>query len=320
MRIGIYSTSRIVTEFLPHLCAMEEVEIVALCCRPESEEKGRRLCEQYKIPSFYTNFEEFISEGEFDFLYNASANHMHFGPSLAALEAGKNVILEKPFTGTSQECETLFSKAEEKGLFLFEAITIPYMPGFVFLQENLSRIGAVHNVISNYSRVSSRYNKYLNHEWSTSFDPEMAGGALNDMNVYNLALIVSLFGLPKKAVYAPVIGYNGVDTDGTALLRYKDMTAVAQSCKGADGISGSIIHGEAGTLVVKGEVGCLPEVWLETRNGKILGPETTEHRCVYEFREFDRVWKEQDLTSYAVMTERTKNVMRLMDILHNNTF
>lgn len=66
--------------------------------------------------------------GGFDAVYIGTANHLHYAAAKRALNAGYHVILEKPFVSTAAEARELFALADAKGLVLFEAITIPYMP------------------------------------------------------------------------------------------------------------------------------------------------------------------------------------------------
>lgn len=53
---------------------------------------------------------------------------------------------------------------------------------------------------------SARYDDYLKGIWNTTFDPACLGGALNDMNVYNLHLLCGLLGVPGRAEYRPAAG------------------------------------------------------------------------------------------------------------------
>ena len=99
-RLAVLSASRIVVEFIDHLAEMPEIQVTALCCRPQSAEKGRALAEKAGIPRLFTDEAECYAAGGFDGVYIGTANHLHAAAARRALEAGYHVILEKPFTPT----------------------------------------------------------------------------------------------------------------------------------------------------------------------------------------------------------------------------
>ena len=178
LRLAVLSTSRIVAEFLTHAPAWPELALAALCCRPESAEKGRVLAEKAGIPRLYTSEEALYAAGGFDAVYIGTANHLHAAAARRALAAGYHVILEKPFTPTAAEARALFALADEKDVVLFEAITTPYLPTYRFLQAERPKIGAVRGALANFSARSARYDDYLRGVWNTTFDPACFGGAL----------------------------------------------------------------------------------------------------------------------------------------------
>lgn len=128
LTLAVISTSRIVDEFLANAAAMPEISVQALCCRPQSRPKAEAWAAQYGIPAVYTDEDACYAAGGFDAVYIGTANHLHYAAAKRALNAGYHVILEKPFVSTAAEARELFALADAKGLVLFEAITIPYMP------------------------------------------------------------------------------------------------------------------------------------------------------------------------------------------------
>ena len=88
------------------------------------------------------------------------------------------MILEKPFTGFYEEAKELQQIAEEKKLFLFEAVTVLHNEVFDEMKKNLGKLGTLRMALCNYSQYSSRYDAYLEGDITHSFDPEYYGGAL----------------------------------------------------------------------------------------------------------------------------------------------
>lgn len=91
LRLAVLSTSRIVAEFLTHAPAWPELALTALCCRPESAEKGRALAEKAGIPRLYTSEEALYAAGGFDAVYIGTANHLHAAAARRALDR-KSVV------------------------------------------------------------------------------------------------------------------------------------------------------------------------------------------------------------------------------------
>lgn len=322
LKLAVLSTSRIVDEFLQHLAEMPEVSVQALCCRPQSGEKARAWAEQYGIPKVYTDEDACYQAGGFDAVYIGTANHLHYSAAKRALEAGYHVILEKPFTGTAAEARELYALADRKGVMLLEAITVYYLPQFAFLQEELAKIGPVRGAMASFCARSRRYDDFLNGIWNTTFDPACQGGALNDMNVYNLHLLTGLLGVPAKVEYRASRADNGIDTAGLALLDYGEFTAAALAAKDSEGINGMTLQGPGGYLVVEGGTNALPRVYsmlggVRGGGARTDGPTADRHRMAYEFAEFARIIAQKDTAAEAKARARTLAVMDLLGCLHN---
>ncbi len=321
LKLAVLSTSRIVAEFMSHLPEMPEIQVTALCCRPQSEAKARTMAEANGVPRVFTDEDACYAAGGFDAVYIGTANHLHYAAAKKALEAGYHVILEKPFTATAAEARELFDLADRKGVILFEAITTPYLPAYRFLRDNMGNIGPVRGAMASFCARSARYDDYLKGIWNTTFDPACNGGALNDMNVYNLHFFWGLLGMPEECEYRPSLGQNGIDTAGTALLYYPDFCAVALAAKDSESEKFASIQGPGGYLMLHGGTNSLDEVYAVL--GGIRGggtrtdaPRAARHRMAYEFAEFARIVAEKDRATEAEARTRTLAVMELLDKLH----
>ena len=242
LTLAVISTSRIVDEFLANAAAMPEISVQALCCRPQSRPKAEAWAAQYGIPAVYTDEDACYAAGGFDAVYIGTANHLHYAAAKRALNAGYHVILEKPFVSTAAEARELFALADAKGLVLFEAITIPYMPQFAFLQQQTAKLGPISAASAVFCSHSRLYDDYCRGIVHPVFDPACQGGALGDMNVYCLHLLVGLLGMPKAAEYRPVRGENGIDVAGLALLDYGRFTATALAAKDSNSRNGMVLQ------------------------------------------------------------------------------
>ncbi len=253
MKLGIIGTGKIVHEALFAMEGIEQIERTAIFARMKSREKGEKLAEQYRIGRVYTDYAELLSSSGVDCVYIGLINSAHYSYAKQALLAGVNVILEKPFVSTVAEARELASIAAENNVYCLEAITTLHSEVFEKMREILPRLGTLKIVQCNYSQYSSRYEKYLSHVVEPAFDPNLSGGALYDINLYNIYLTIGLLGAPKDAKYFPNLGFNGIDTSGTAILCYDGMTAVCTAAKDSDSPSFAIFQGEDGWMRLLGK-------------------------------------------------------------------
>ena len=319
MKIGIVGNGMIVGMFLENALRVAHAEIISICVRPQSLEKGTALAEKYSIPVIETDYDHFLSNPEMDAVYVGISNLVHYEYAKKALEAGKHVICEKPFTVNSKESKELAALAKEKHLFLWEAFIIPYLPSYPAVKEGVSKVGNIRLVQCNYSKISSRYTQYLSGTILPAFDPDLAGGALYDLNIYNLHLMASLFGKPNAAHYYPTKGYNGVDTSGIAILQYDNFTISCSAAKDSTGPCGFVIQGDQGTLIGEDSASTLAKIIFSDKTGDtVLAEFDGKYKLSYELTEFIRQFETQDYASCCQMLEHSITVTEIVDELLNS--
>ena len=135
IRVAIVGSGRIVPQMLEAMQTVPGYDVIAICGR-SAEKAGR-----FGIPHVYTDYAEMLARPDIDFVYVALPNSLHFAAARQALLAGKNVLCEKPFTSTVEQAEELFALAEQRGLWIFEAISNIHLPNFRKVQELLPQIG-----------------------------------------------------------------------------------------------------------------------------------------------------------------------------------
>lgn len=143
MKLAFIGTGKIIGDALFAAAPVESIEITAIFARPHSRGKAEAFAGEYKIPEIYTDYEELLEKTEADTVYIGLVNKAHYPYAKEALLHGKNVILEKPFTGFYEEAKELQKIAEEKKLFLFEAITVLHNEVFDEMKKNLGKLGTL---------------------------------------------------------------------------------------------------------------------------------------------------------------------------------
>ena len=129
-------------------------------------------------------------------------------------------------------------------------MTTQYLENYNKIRELLPRIGTVKLVQCNFSQYSSRYDAFCAGETPTSFDPARAGGALMDLNVYNISYVVGLFGEPNQVHYTANIE-RGIDTSGILTMDYNSFRAVCMAAKDCGAPARYVIQGTKGYILQK---------------------------------------------------------------------
>ncbi|WP_203269424.1 Gfo/Idh/MocA family protein [Streptococcus uberis] len=315
MKLTVVGTGKIVEEALPIITATNGIQVQALVSTPRSREKAETLAGQYQIQDLYTSLDQALANPDTDTVYVATPNHLHYEMSKAALLAGKHVICEKPFTLKEAQAQELAQLAKEKKLILLEAITNLYLENFAVLKEELTNLGDIKIVDCNYSQYSSRYDAFKDGVIAPAFDPEKGGGALRDLNIYNIHLVVALFGEPTSVDYLPNME-RGVDTSGILILDYTDFKVVCIAAKDCSAEVRTTIQGNRGSLIVAGESNTLPQVQV-TENGiepRVINKNGSEHRMAAEFRVFQAIIDERDFERAQEALDHSLKVMKVLDL------
>lgn len=316
MKIGIVGSGKIVETCFDALMHTKKLSCVALCVRPGSLEKATKLAAAHLVQKVYTDYKEFLFSEEFDVVYIGIINTLHFQYAYEALQAGKHVILEKPFTVSFEEAKKLSEVARDKKLFLWEAITTLYYPNFRKLEEQLHEIGDIKLIQANYSQYSSRYDAYVKGEVLPAFDPELKGGALYDINIYNLHVVTKLFGMPKNCRYTPNRGHNGVDTSGIAVLEYDGAMAVCCGAKDSESPSGVIIQGTKGYIRWHSPTNTSKELEVHVMGqSQWFKEQELPNRMVFELEEMAKMYEEKDLERCYAYLEHSVQVMEVLEKL-----
>lgn len=314
MKLAILGTGKIVDEVLPVLKEINGIELSAILSTPRSLEKAQKLAEIYGISQASSDYDSILANPDVDTIYVGLPNHLHYDYAKKALQAGKHVICEKPFTLTLAEFEDLVAIAEQRQLFLLEAITNQYLGNFSYVKENLPKLGDIKIVECNYSQYSSRYDAFKRGEIAPAFDPEKGGGALRDLNIYNIHLVVGLFGKPEMVHYLANME-RGVDTSGMLVMDYGHFKCVCIGAKDCSADIRSTIQGNKGSVTILGPTNTMPEVNLSL-NGQsmqLVNQNSLNHRMHDEFVAFQNIFSNREYNNQKAALEHSRAVMEVLD-------
>lgn len=311
MRYGVIGTGWIAKSFIDGARLICNSEFTAVYSR--TAESGNKFAAENKIEKVYTDISEFAN-GDFDAVYIASPNRLHYGQSKLMLESGKHVICEKPITVDPEELEELQALADKKGLIYVEAIMYMFNPARDLLKTATEKIGKITSVHFDFSQLSSKYPAYKRGELPNIFNPALATGCLMDLGIYCIYPALDLFGMPKKITACAHFMESGADGSGVAGLLYDDkLVNFTYSKLGQDRL-GSQIFGDEGTVKIE-SISKLVNMSLVDNGGnetEIIGDVEKEKLMGYEAQGFERFIANPDDPYYKVIKERALQVSRVM--------
>lgn len=250
LKLGIIGTHIITDQMLDAAKQTGEYKLTAVYSRTMA--RAQEYGKPYGATEFYDKLDQFFSDGDFDVVYIASPNSLHFSQTKLAIEHDKDIILEKPAFVNTKEFETIENLLKQHPqVRLVEAARHIHVPLY---QEGLKKIHELDHCQGGTITVmkySGRYDKVLAGENPAPniFTTKFAGGALQDLGVYAVYSAVQMFGKPNKAQYFPTLAKTGVDAMGVAILTYDNYEVTLNVGKTSNSYLPSEIYGLKDTVV-----------------------------------------------------------------------
>ena len=190
----------------------------------------------------YDDYAELLADDEVEAVYVALANDAHLPWTLAALEAGKHVLCEKPLGLTAAEVDRMAAAAGDR--LVVEASWYRWHPRVRLAQARLADVGPVRHVAAGFTFAGQLDGNYR-------LEPGRGGGALYDVGCYAVSacLWAVAQGLPEDVVARSETGPSGVDVDTRAILRW------ASGAEAEAEVHVSIQSGQGQWLVITGDQG-----------------------------------------------------------------
>ena len=315
MKLGIVGSGMIVEDLLSFIDNIPNIQLIHISGTKRSEEKVKNLCKKHHFKRCSTSYDQLLNDEEVDTIYVALPNHLHYEYTRQALQANKNVILEKPFTSTIEEAQELEKLAIENHLFLWEAITNQYLPNFYKVKELLPKLGRIKIVECNFSQYSSRYNAFKEGNILPAFDYTKSGGALMDLNIYNIHFVVGLFGKPINIEYYPDIERN-IDTSGILILDYGSFKCVCIGSKDCKAPLSNNIQGDEGCIHIETPVAIIETIDMFMNDGtkETITENKNVHKMYEEFMAFEKMYQEKNYQKCYEMLKHSLLVTEVQTI------
>lgn len=309
--LGTIGSGFIVDYNLTNIEKIDGIRLVATYSR--TMDKANELKEKYHGEYAYDDLDSFLNSKYINTVYIASPNSLHYSQAKRALEAKKNVILEKPFSPRLDEAKELLDIAKKNNVMIVDATPTFFLPNFKLIKENINALGNIKLVMGNYSQYSSRYDALLRGETPNVFNKEYAGGSLMDINYYNVYLTVSLFGKPLDGIYYPNLHSNGIDTSGIIELNYPTFKVSLVGAKDTWGVNYYQIEGDKGFLYVTNGASEYKEVKITTKDGNTsLNNQPNSQRWFYSVQGYTELLISED---NKILNENHRTMLDTIEII-----
>lgn len=204
VRWGVLSTARITEKFLRGASQTALADIRAVASR--DPETARSFASRWAIPTAHGSYDALLADSGIEAVYIPLPNSLHHEWTMRALEAGKHVLCEKPYSPLVADVSEAFGRAEAGELILSEGYMYRYNPQIRRLVEIVQG-----GLIGPLRLISASFTWPTYGRDDIRLSPELDGGSLLDVGCYCVSAARLLAGEPSSATAAWVIGPTGVE-------------------------------------------------------------------------------------------------------------
>ncbi|MFT3889786.1 MAG: Gfo/Idh/MocA family oxidoreductase [Arachnia sp.] len=251
-----------------------DVEVLAVAARDRA--RAEEFAAQHKIARVHDTYEDLLADPEVEAVYIPLPNSEHGRWTIAALEAGKHVLVEKPFTSNADEARAVAARAAESDRVVMEAFHYRYHA----LTEEILRLireGAIGDLVN----VDAWFYIHLTDRTNIRYIQELAGGATMDLGCYALHLVRSVVGEEPEMLSGTARPSTDPRLDEALSVQVRFPSGVtgtiASSLLEDEGGAGATITGTRGVLQVDGYVapqnGCSLTLTVDGETTDIPVPE-----------------------------------------------
>jgi len=214
LRWGIIGGGVIAGQFADDLRLSDSGLVVAIGSR--TREGAEHFGERHGVPNRHGSYEELVGDPEVDVVYVATPHPFHRDNAILALEAGKPVLVEKPFTMNAAEARDIVRVARERDLFAMEAMWTRFLPHIHEIRRILAEetLGELVSLSADHGQWFPRDPEHR------IFKPELGGGALLDLGIYVVSFASMVLGKPERVLSVAQAAFTGVDGQTSILLSH----------------------------------------------------------------------------------------------------
>ena len=310
LRWALVGTGNVAARFGQDLPLSDRHDVIAVHSRTDA--RGEAFAARVGAPDWHTDLDAMLARDDIDAVYIAVPHPLHHDLAAAAIEAGKAVLLEKPFTVTAAEARDLVDRATARGVFLMEAMWTRFLPHMVEVRRLLAA-----NRLGDLRLVTAEHGVWFAHNPShRMFDPALGGGALLDLAVYPISFASMVLGVPRAVTASATFTDTGVDAQTVVVLDHDGgRRAVTTSSMEAWMANRAVIAGEDARLEIDRSWLHPSSFTVTDRDGHTERHEFSVQGTGYRFQadEVARCVRAGLLSSDVMSLEETCAVMEVLD-------
>lgn len=224
LRWGILGTGGIAMAFVSDLQLTGSSVVGAVGSR--SQGSADRFADAFGIERRHSSYESLVADPAVDVVYVATPHPMHRDNAILALNAGKPVLVEKPFAMNATEATEIVTAARQRGLFAMEAMWTRFLPHVAVIRDWLEQ-GALGEIVT----VTADHGQWFAEDPGFRlFAPQLGGGALLDLGVYPVSFASMILGTPDRIVSISEPAFTGVDAQTSMLFGYEGGAQAVLTC------------------------------------------------------------------------------------------
>jgi predicted dehydrogenase len=224
LRWGILGTGGIAMAFVSDLRLTDSGVAGAVGSR--SQGSADRFADEFDIDRRHSSYESLVADPAVDVVYVATPHPMHRDNAILALNAGKPVLVEKPFAMNATEATEMVTTARRRGLFAMEAMWTRFLPHVAVIRDWLEQ-RALGEIVT----VTADHGQWFAEDPSFRlFAPQLGGGALLDLGVYPVSFASMILGTPDRIVSISEPAFTGVDAQTSMLFGYEGGAQAVLTC------------------------------------------------------------------------------------------
>lgn len=214
LRWGIVGPGWIAGELANALRAHTKQRLVAVASR--SVDRAAAFAAAHGIEQAFGSVDQLVTHPDVDVVYVATPQSEHLAAGLAAIAAGKHVLIEKPIAVNAAEAQTLADAARAAGVLVMEAMWSRYLPQASVLRRLVADgvLGEIRSVHADHGQAIPANPEHR------LYRPELGGGALLDLGIYPVQLDSMILGAPTGVVAVGGMTQTGVDAYSTLVLTH----------------------------------------------------------------------------------------------------
>jgi predicted dehydrogenase len=247
LKIGVLGAARITRDALIKPARkVDDVEVVAIAAR--DRQRAAEAAAKHGIRDVYDNYEALLADPGVDAVYIPTPNGLHGRWTLAAIDAGKHVLCEKPFTANADEARTVAKAAKGSSVVVMEAHHTSHHPQTKRAAE-IVRSGVLGEPVS----AEAAFVVPMPPSGDIRWNIDLAGGSLMDLGCYPIRWLRDVLGVVPTVTSATANDRDGIDASMDARLDYAGVAGRVRAAMWGTPplLIMAEVHGSAGVMKVR---------------------------------------------------------------------